>query len=111
MGISVAKLNCMNVALMARSCLDKKKSVGYASRPIGNNDYAFFQCSSEGEVVVVSVKALAAQDELENLRMLDLTRRIRHLIPSVQEEGWLTISRLTEELCDIVEQKIPNIRS
>lgn len=39
----------------------------------------------------------------EIARINDLIRRIRHLIPQVRLDGWLTITRLMDELLDRIE--------
>lgn len=39
----------------------------------------------------------------EIARINDLIRRIRRLIPQVRDDGWPTITRLTEELLDRIE--------
>ena len=42
-------------------------------------------------------------DAEEHARIRDLIPRIRHLLPSIANDGWLTCARLTAELLDRIE--------
>jgi hypothetical protein len=42
-------------------------------------------------------------DAEEQARINNLIGRVRHLLPSIEKEGWLTLARITNELIDRIE--------
>lgn len=46
-------------------------------------------------------------DEEEIARIKNLIPRVRHLLPSIANDGWATCARLTAELLDRIEKHFP----